>query len=48
MDGEASEDHQKAAIEAKKARLSTQLMWLIFLSFMVSAAFYGATLFQNP
>ena len=39
---------QAEKIEEEKAVLTRQLMFQIFLSFLLSAAFYGITIFQNP
>ena len=43
-----SEDQQMAKIQEEKSALTRQLIALIILSFLVSGAFYGITLLQNP
>ena len=49
VDGELTKDEkrkiQAEKIENEKEKLQRQLMWQIFISFLVSAAFYGATLY---
>ena len=41
-------EEQAEQIEEQKAELQASLMWQIFFSFLVSAAFYGIVLYQNP
>ena len=41
-------EEQAEQIEEQKAELQGSLMWQIFFSFLVSAAFYGIVLYQNP
>lgn len=43
-----SEDAQMVKIQEEKAALTRQLIALIILSAIVSGAFYGITLLQNP
>ena len=45
---EGSEDAQMKKIQDEKAALTRQLIALIILSALVSGAFYGITLLQNP
>ena len=45
---ERRRQEQADAIEEQKAGLQASLMWQIFFSFLVSAAFYGIVLYQNP
>ena len=44
-DKDAKRAAQAEKIEEEKGVLARQLMFQIFLSFLVSAAFYGITLF---
>ena len=44
MNQEDKDEAQRAKIEAEKRSLSRQLACLIFMSFLVAAAFYGLTL----
>ena len=46
MDG--GDDAQIQKIRGEKKALALQLVALIILSFLVSGAFYGITLLQNP
>ena len=46
---QSEEDNkQMQAIIEEKAALARQMVGLIFLSFLVSAAFYGLTIWENP
>ena len=42
------DDAQMQKIQEEKAALTRQLIALIILSMLVSGAFYGITLLQNP
>ena len=46
MDGDNNNQQQK--IDEEKRALRNQLIALTILSFIVSGAFYGITLMQNP
>lgn len=39
---------QRQKIAAEKSRLVTQLIFMVFMSLLVAAAFYGITIYQNP
>ena len=39
---------QREKIEKEKRDLTKQLIFLIFVSFLISGAFYGITMIQNP
>ena len=42
------DDAQMKKIQEEKSALTHQMFGLIFLSGLVSAAFYGITILQNP
>jgi p-aminobenzoyl-glutamate transporter AbgT len=42
------DDKQMQKIQEEKSALAKQMVLLIILSFLVSGAFYGITLLQNP
>ena len=42
------DDRQMQKIQEEKSALTRQLCALIILSFLVSGAFYGITMLQNP
>ena len=45
---ERRRQEQADAIDEQKAELTSTLYVQIFFSFLVSAAFYGIVLYQNP
>ena len=46
--GSADDDAQMQKIQAEKAALTRTMCLLIFLSLLVSGAFYGITILENP
>ena len=46
--GSQEDNAQMEAIQAEKRRLAWQMYGLIFLGFLVSLAFYGVTILENP
>ena len=41
-------EEQKAKIKAERRALNWQLLVLVLISFLVSGAYYGITMLQNP
>eukprot|EP00354_Favella_ehrenbergii_P009038 CAMPEP_0170466424 /NCGR_PEP_ID=MMETSP0123-20130129/10392_1 /TAXON_ID=182087 /ORGANISM="Favella ehrenbergii, Strain Fehren 1" /LENGTH=65 /DNA_ID=CAMNT_0010732555 /DNA_START=25 /DNA_END=222 /DNA_ORIENTATION=+ len=46
--GDGDDNDQMQAIQEKKSALARQLILYIFMSALISAAFYGITIKQNP
>ena len=46
--GSGDDDAQMRKIQQEKAALTRTMCLLIFLSLLVSAAFYGLTVLENP
>lgn len=42
------DEEQRAKIAEEKSSLTRQLLFLVILSFLISGAFYGITMAQNP
>eukprot|EP00353_Schmidingerella_taraikaensis_P015741 CAMPEP_0185608738 /NCGR_PEP_ID=MMETSP0436-20130131/8201_1 /TAXON_ID=626734 ORGANISM="Favella taraikaensis, Strain Fe Narragansett Bay" /NCGR_SAMPLE_ID=MMETSP0436 /ASSEMBLY_ACC=CAM_ASM_000390 /LENGTH=65 /DNA_ID=CAMNT_0028240999 /DNA_START=30 /DNA_END=227 /DNA_ORIENTATION=- len=46
--GDGDDNDQMQAIQEKKSALARQLIVYILMSALISAAFYGITITQNP
>lgn len=48
MEDKSGDDEQMKKIQEEKSALTRQLIALIIMSLIISGAFYGITLLQNP